>query len=463
MNKEITLEDLKAFERAYDSNPANRIAEHAAGHNGVYAAAYDTALESKITPTFSLEVKETGSVANQKSSGRCWMFAGLNVIRSIAMKKLHVKNLELSESYLMFFDKLEKSNLELEAALDHIDEDDDSRLLATIYRLGGGEDGGYWHFFTELVRKYGVCPKSAQLETVPTSASSEMDDVLSQVLSRDVSQLRAAYREGKTVEELRALKEGMLSEVYRILTICIGKPVTEFTYEYREDAPKKGEDQSEEKPEEKKEQEETFRRIHTTPKEFFDTYVGADLDDYVDLVNWPIRGFKLHQTYTSELCDNVVGGKLHKSLTVDLKELKDAIVASLKGGDLVWFACDVTPYLYRNKGILDTKLIDLDTLFDTTLGFDKGERLLCRASQCNHAMTFTGANIKEDGSVDKWKVENSWGEKVGYDGYWTMTDRFFDNYVYEAVVNKKYIPEDLLKALEKDPVVLPPWSPVNVG
>ena len=465
MTKELTSEQLANFAKAYDANPANTIAQHAASHNGVMSAAYSSEVENQIPDIFSIDVKETGEITNQKQSGRCWMFAGLNVLRSIAMKKLHVKNLELSQSFLMFYDKLEKSNYELEAALDNLDEPDNSRLMDTILTIGGHQDGGYWHFFTELVKKYGVCPKGVQGETVPTSSSSEMDSVLEQILSRDVMKLRALHRDGKTAAELRALKDDMLSEVYRVLTICIGKPVDKFTWEYLEDDPEKKDekkdDKKAEKADDKKPEENQYRRLTMTPKEFFDKYVGTDLDDYVVLTNWPLRGLKMNQTYTTKLCNNVVGAPVAKSLNLPIADLKNAIIASLKGKDLVWFACDVSAYLLRKGGILDTKLVDLDNLFSTTLNFDKGDRLISHASMCNHAMTFTGVNIGPDGNPDRWKVQNTWGKDAGINGYFVMTDRWFDGFVYEAIINKKYLTPAQLKAFAKKPVVLEPWAPVN--
>ena len=456
LKPELSLKQIAAYEKAYDTTPANVIAEHATGRNGIFNAAYSTEVESQINGAFSIEVKDTGSITNQKSSGRCWMFSGLNVIRSIAMRKMHVKNLELSQSYLMFFDKLEKSNFELEAALANLDEADNSRTMDYIFMIGGHQDGGYWHFFTDLVKKYGVCPKSCQIETAATSASTEMDFVLQQLLSRDVCQLRAGHREGKSVQELRALKDDMLSEIYRVLTICIGKPVKEFTYEYEENNPDSKEKRSAKKDESK------FHRITMTPKEFFDTYVGEDLDQYVSLVNWPIRGYEMHRTYTTRLTQNVVGTPTATSLNVTLPEMKAAIIASLKGKDLVWFACDVSAYLLRTGGLLDTKLIDVDSLFSTKINFDKGDRLMSHASQCNHAMTLTGVNLDEKGQPNRWKIENSWGEKAGLDGFFVMTDRWFDEFVYEAVVKREYLPAELAEAAKAKPIELDPWAPVNV-
>lgn len=457
MNKAISEKNLKDFEKAYDSSVAHKIAQHAVSNNGVYAAAYSKEVEAQIPASFNVDV-EAGEVCNQKRSGRCWMFAGLNVIRTIAMKNLHVKNLELSQSFLMFYDKLEKSNYELEACLANLDEADNSRLMDYIVNIGGQQDGGYWHFFTELVKKYGVCPKQCMPETTPSSDSDEMDNVLTQILTRDVAALRAEHKKGKTVSELRASKESMLAEIYRILTICIGKPVESFTFDYEEDNPDKNAKAAKSKKEEGKK----IVRIKSTPKEFFDKYIGAEFDNYVDLVNWPIDTYSMYQPYSTKLCQNVVGTTPAVSVNVPLTEIKEALIKSLKGGDVTWFACDVLQYLLRKSGTLDTQLLDIDTLLDTKLSFDKGERLKYRASQCNHAMTFTGVNLDEAGKPERWKVENSWGADVGTKGFFVMTDRWFDEFVYEVVVDKKYVSEKVLEALKKKPTELEPWAPVCV-
>lgn len=461
MNKDLTLEDLSAFRADFEKNPINRVAQNAVSRNGVLNAAFNSEAVREITPEFSIDVKDTGSITNQKSSGRCWMFAGLNVLRTIAMKKLKIKDLELSQSYLMFFDKLEKSNYQLEAVLNHLDEEDNSRLMDFIVNIGGQQDGGYWNFFADLVKKYGVCPKSAMPETIPTSASSEMDDVLNTLLAKDTAILRDGHKAGKTIDELRALKANMLSEVYRVLTICIGKPVEEFTFDYTEtpDEEKKGKKKVAEKKEEKEESH--FKSITSTPKAFFDKYIGTDLDEYVSLVSWPLAKYPFHKTYTAKLTSNIVGSTPAIALNLPIEELKKATIASLKEKEVVWFACDVLSSSYRKEGLLATEAMDLDSLFSLKLGFDKGERLMLHASQCNHAMTFTGVNLDKDGKPNRWKVENSWGDQPGFKGFFVMTDKWFDNYMYEVVVNKKYLSKELVEELKQKPIELEPWAPVN--
>lgn len=463
MKKELTLKDIQGFEKAFDANKANKIAENAVQRNGLFNAAFDSEAVRKLVPTFNVEVKKPGSITNQKQSGRCWMFAGLNVIRTIAMKKLKVKDLELSQSYLMFFDKLEKSNYQLEAVLDHIDEPDNSRLMDIIASLGGQQDGGFWHFFTELVKKYGVCPKSAQPEVVPSSASAEMDDVLDKLLAKFTAQLRNEHRAGKSVSDLRKEKDGMLAEVYKVLTICLGKPVSSFEFQYTPEPDEKKDDAKAPKKDDAEKEEKKDPKpvtIVSTPKDFFDKYVGADLDQYVSLVNWPIQGYKTYQTYTVKLCNNVVGANGPLSVNLPIEELKSAAIKALKDNTPLWFACDVTSYSFRKEGYLATEVFGLDDLLSTSLDFDKGDKLVLRASQCNHAMTLIGVNLDAKGNPNRWKVENSWGDAVGVKGNFIMTDAWFDHYVYEVIVEKKYLPKKVLDALKTKPVELDPWAPV---
>mgnify|MGYP000888373812 FL=1 len=451
MSKQIDEKDLAAFAKSFDADKVNTIARNAVSRNGVFNAAFDSQALRKIPQTFSVEVKETGSITNQKQSGRCWMFAGLNVIRTIAMEKLKVKDLELSESYLMFYDKLEKSNFELETLLEHLDEPDNSRLLDYITSLGGHQDGGYWSFFVNLVRKYGVVPIAAEPETIPSSASGEMDSVLSTLLAKAIATIRGAYKAGKKLPELRKIKDGFVAQVYKILAISLGKPVTEFTYEYEETPDSKAKDA---KP--------TFKRITMTPKEFFDKYVGDDLGDYVPLLNFPSPAYPIHERYAVKIMGNVVGGEPETAVSVTLKEFQDAIIASLKGGEVCWFGADVLARSFRKEGFLAYSLLDLNDLFSTDLSLDKGSALTFKAVQVNHAMTFTGVDLDDKGQPTRWKVENSWGDSVGAKGFFVMDQGWFENYVFEVIVNKKFLPKDIVALATKKPVEVEPWAPFNM-
>jgi len=453
MEKEITLKQLEKFSKNFQSSKLNLVASNAVQSSGVNKAAFSTLATRELKNQFSIEVKNPLDMTNQKQSGRCWMFAGLNVIRHIIAKQLNVKNIELSQSYLMFFDKLEKSNYELEYVLNHLDAKDDDRTFEFMLQTGGQQDGGYWNYFTSLIKKYGVCPKQCMPETFDTSASSSMDNVINTLITKDVSIIRNKYKEGVKLDKLLPLKEKMLNEIYRVLAICIGEPVTKFTYEYQED----GEQHKDEKDKNKSK----YRSLTSTPIEFYNTYVKESLDNYVLLVNWPAKNFKMYQSYVATNTENVVSGDKCLAYNVPIADIKQALIASLKDNKVSWFACDVLASSSRKEGYLATTIYDYDNLLDIKLGFDKGDRLMLRASACNHAMTFSGVNLVH-GRPNRWKVENSWGSDIAFKGVFVMEDKWFDEYVYEVVVEKQYLNEKVLKALDTKPVEIPVYSSVNL-
>lgn len=469
MKKELTLKDIGGFKKDFESDESLKVSRNAAMRNGVYNAAFNSEEVRNIPNTFSHEVKDIGSITNQKQSGRCWMFAGLNVLRLEAMKKLHVKDFEFSESYLMFWDKLEKSNYQLESVLSTLDEPDNSRIFDTVVGLGGQQDGGFWAFFTALVKKYGVVPKSVMPETVASSASGEMDAVLNHKLAQYSSHLRQEYKKGVSVDELREEKAQMLSEVYRILTICLGKPVENFTYgwkatpEDKKDAKGKKEESASKSSSKKEESKDKWETFSGTPLEFYEKYVGLNLDDYIVITNAPAKGIKYDTNYAVEYALNVVGTPLHSFVNVPLEVLKKAAIDSLKHNEVLWFDCDVAAFSVRKDGYLDDKVLDLGSLFKTSFEFDKGESLIFRNTQANHAMTLVGVNLDKKGNPDRWKVENSWGKDVGDGGIFIMSDSWFDRFVYGLVVNKKYLSKDIVKISTSKPTMLPAWSPANLN
>lgn len=467
MSKELNIEDIKKFKKDYKKIKKHKLIENAVRKNGIYTISYNSDAIKDLTNEFSIEVKDIGGITNQKQSGRCWMFAGLNTLRRILIKNLGIRDIELSESYLMFYDKLEKSNCELEYVLETLGENDDSRLLTSILEVGGHTDGGFWHFFKNLVKKYGIVPKVCMDESYSSSSSYEMDSVLKYILTKDVSILREEYRAGKTMEELSKMKEEMLSEIYRILAISLGEPVEKFSFKYikngenRDEKEKDKEGKKEEKKDEKDSPENKFTVIEMTPVEFFNKYVGKDLDNYIDIVNWPIRTYPMYQPFASKYIQNVYGANLGINLNVPIEEIKKATIESLKNNEVCWFACDVGAFSSRKEGYLSTELLPVGDVFDIDLSFDKGERLLFRASSCNHAMMLGGVDLDSKNKSKKWKVINSWGTTVGFNGVYVMSDSWFDEFVYEVVVNKKYLSKEALEALNKETILLDVWAPVN--
>lgn len=440
MNKEITKELLNQFEERLDSDKKNNVLIAAVNANGINQSAMDYKTLRSLPEHYSIEL-EAGKVCNQKQSGRCWMFAAYNVFRLEVMKKLNLENMELSQNYPLFYDKLEKSNFFLENILSTLDEELSSRLMAHLLKDPIG-DGGQWNMFVGLTKKYGVCPKELMPETSCSSSTREMDRYITLKLRQGACALRKLHEEGKSIDELRKKKEDILSSIYQILVLSLGKPPVAFTYETI-DKDKK------------------FVRVSDiTPKEFFDRYVGIDLDDYVSVINAPTKDKPFYRSFTVSYLGNIVGEKV-RYVNLPIEELKELVVRQLSSGEVVWFGSDVGQFSNRTNGFLSRKNFDLENLFGTSFDMTKEERLDYGESLMTHAMVFTGVNIDKDGKANRFKVENSWGDNVGYKGFYAMDEDWFDNFVYQAVINKKFLSPKQLQAYEEEPIVLSPWDPMG--
>ena len=446
MKEYISESDLLKFSESFDSNPVNEIAMNAAVENGVVESAKDSAAASKYLHAYSVNV-ESGDACNQKQSGRCWMFAALNVMRLEVMKKLNIKNMELSQAYPLFWDKLEKSNYFLENILDTLDEPQDSRVIAWLLQDPVG-DGGQWDMFRSLVAKYGVVPKDIYPESKASSATRDMKKYLTTKLREFACTLRTAHEEGCTMEELRAKKDEMMDTVYRMLCISLGKPPVRFTWET---ADKDG----------------TFIRVaDITPQEFYQQYVGLDLDDYVTVINAPTKDKPYGRTFTVQCLGSVRNGSYPvKYLNLPVGELKRLAITQLKNGETVWFGSDVGQFHDREKGLLSTDGIRLDKLFGTSFPMTKEQRLNYGESLMTHAMVLTGVNLvtDKDGNEipDRWRVENSWGEDRGDKGYYCMSDEWFSEFVYQILLNRKYFSEEQAAQFAQEPIELKPWDPMG--
>ena len=370
------------------------------------------------------------------------MFAALNTLRYQVMKKYDLKTFELSQAYLFFWDKLEKSNYFLESILDTLDEPANGRLVSYLL-TAPVNDGGQWDMLCNLIEKYGVVPKTAYPESKASSGSREMDMTLTEKLREDACILRKLHKEGKDLDELRARKTRMLGEIYRLLCICLGEPPKNFTFEYRD-------------------KDNNFHREEgLTPKSFFEKYVGVDLSDYVSLINAPTEDKPYGRSYTVQYLGNVKEGNAVRYLNLPIEELKKAAIAQMKDGQPVWFGCDVGKHSERDSGIMDLDIRGLEDLLDTRFTMTKAERLDYGQSLMTHAMVFQGVNLDENGKPNRWRVENSWGKEPGKDGYYLMTDRWFDEYMYQVVVNKKYLTAEQIAAYEAEPIALEPWDPMG--
>ena len=392
--------------------------------------------------TFSDIVTGQMKVTNQKSSGRCWGFAGLNLLRIYLGRKYNLKKFEFSQNYFIFCDKLEKSNYFLENIIKTADKPLDGRLVMHLL-TDPIQDGGQWHMFVNLIEKYGVLPQTEMPESFQSSQSMRMNRMITRKLRGFAKDLRVAYEKGADTKKLRVMKEDMLRTIYQMLTICLGSPPEKFEWQIR-DKDKK------------------FHRFEKlNPKQFYKEHVGLDLNDYVCLINCPMSDKSYNEIYTVDYLGNVVEGSIIRYLNLPSKRLKEVTAASIKDDHPVWFGCDVGKHFHRNLGVMDMDIFDFELFYSTDFPMTKTDRLEFGDSQMTHAMLFTGVDLDGRGHTRKWQVENSWGEKRSDKGYDIMTDSWFDEYNYEVVVYKDYITKDEFSLYQKDPVVLPPWDPMG--
>lgn len=436
----IEFKWLDDAEMRFDACAPAQVAMNAVVNQGISAVAKDYAVERDVVNQFSLLLKKRGEITNQKGSGRCWMFAALNTMRVRVMEKLNLETFELSQSYLLFYDKLEKANYFLESILETLDVPTEERLIAHLLKAPLG-DGGQWDMLCNLVEKYGVVPKTAYPESVCSSGTWEMTSYMTEKLREDACILRTAYGQGESIESLRAKKDVMLNEMYHILCVSLGKPPKSFTFEVRD-------------------KDDTFHRDENiTPKAFYDKYVGMDLSEYISLINAPTADKPYYRSYTVQYLGNVAEGRIVKYVNLPSDELKKAAIKQLEAGEPVWFGCDVGKRSHSKSGIMDTEIYRLSDVLGVTFGMNKAQRLDYGQSVMTHAMVFQGVNLDESGKPNRWCVENSWGDEAGQKGYFVMTDRWFDEYNYQVVVNRKYLSEEILKAYDSDPILLKPWDP----
>ncbi|KEK14638.1 aminopeptidase [Limosilactobacillus reuteri] len=443
MSFSINKEDIASFHKHYRHHPNSSVLENTVTKNGVRNASFNWHSIADNTPHFSIDLK-TGDVADQKQSGRCWMFAALNTMRHDMQQKFNLPdNFELSQAYQFFWDKFEKSNYFYQNVIKTAKKPTDSRKVSWLMNEPQN-DGGQWDMLCALISKYGVMPKAAMPESFNSSNSRGIDEVLNNKLRHDAVILRKMINEDHANEEaINEARRKMLNENYRMLAYTFGEPVSHFDFEYRT-----------------KKDNEFHRDTNLTPQEFFKKYVGWNLDDYISIIQAPTADKKYHQTYTIDMLGNVVGGREIKHLNLPMDEFKQLAIEQLKNGESVWFGSDVIKYSETKLGIMALNTYDYDKLFDVDLEMTKAEALDYGESMMDHAMVITGVDLV-DGKPTKWKVENSWGNKVGHKGYFVMSDDWMDKYCYQVVINKKYLSEDLKRDYAKRPVVLKPWDPMG--
>ena len=440
----ITPDDLADARARFAENPACRMAKNAVSSVGVRAAARVPEGVAANSLDFDLEVTQ-GKRTDQQRSGRCWMFASLNTMRYRTIKKYDLKTFEFSQSYPLFFDKLEKSNWFLGNILDTLDEPLDGRLVNYLLK-DPISDGGQWDMFRALTKKYGAVPKEAMPETACSSNTREMDKYLTRYLRSCAKLLRDSAEAGVRGDLMVAMKKHMMDEVYHLLVTCLGEPPVSFDVRLRDKDDK------------------VVLSGTFTPQEFFAEAVGMELDDYISLISAPTADKPFGHTYTVSRLGNVVEAGGVRYLNLAPQRLKEAAIAQMRDELPVWFGCDVDQSYVREEGIMDRAALDIDTLFgfpvETCL--NKADRLDYGESMMTHAMVLEGVRFDADGKPELWKVENSWGKDHARDGFNTLADEWFDEYVYQVVVDKKYLTDEERAVYDtEEPTVLEPWDPMG--
>lgn len=434
MTHKLTFDEIADFQKNYQADARNQVAEMATVTNGVQQASFNTEAVRDINRTFSIEIP-TDAVTNQKQSGRCWLFAALNVMRHQFAKKYHAKNFVFSQAYLFFWDRIERANIYFDHILETADKPVDDRTVH-FYLQGPDTDGGQWHMAVSLIRKYGLVPDYAYGESFTANNTAAFNQALNMKLREDGLVLRELAQKGDQ-DEIEKKRKEFLNEVYRMAVIAFGEPTQKFDLEYRDDDNKYQLDQN------------------LTPLDFFHKYFEDDLDEYVVLFNAPDHEFD--KLYALPFEDNVEGGTPIQFLNTEIDNLKQAAIKQLEAGETIWFGCDVGKESDRQKGLMVKNLHQTDTLFNIETKLDKKERLLTDASGSTHAMTLVGVDVV-NGKPRQWKVENSWGDKVGKNGYFVMSDDWFDEYLFKVVVKKKYLPKKLVKLAEGKATPVPCWD-----
>jgi bleomycin hydrolase len=440
MDGTLAAADLELLRKDFSANPGYRLMQNAVTRVTVDDVAINREIINSIDHSLSTHLDDW-KVTNQERSGRCWLFAGLNLLRVGVMRKTGIKDFEFSQNYAMFWDKIERANYFLEAIIETADRDLDDRTVAFLLESVAG-DGGQWNMFAALVAKHGLVPKGVMPETQSSSNTARMNSILRYQLRQGARSVRAAAAAAAGSEAARAAKADVLQTVYRVLCIHLGTPPERFDWQWTD-------------------KDKQFHRDGVlTPQEFAARYVELPVDEYVCLVNDPRPSSPYGRTFTVEYLGNVVGGPRVTYLNVEMPLLKDIARATIEGSEPVWFGCDVGKMMSNDYGVWDASLYDLAAVYDAGFSLDKADRLAYHETQMTHAMLFTGVDVL-DGTARRWRVENSWGSERGKDGFYTMNDSWFDQYVFEIAARRSALPQELQQALDTEPIVLPAWDPMG--
>ena len=437
--QELTENDLNEIRRSFVRDPQTIALQNILTNEAnLKKLALNRALQGRTDHYFKYRVAVKG-ITDQKQSGRCWMFTSMNVLRPAVIERLGVADFDFSHNFCYFWDLFEKSNLFLENVLATADRPMTDRDVEFFFK-SPVDDGGVWNLFYNVAGKYGVVPREVMPETAHSNNTSQMRRLISLKLREDGLELRRMESEGKNEKALEKRKLAMLSEIYRMLSLVLGEPPTEFEWT-RKDLRGR-----------------TIDRRRYTPQEFYNEYCGNDLrGDYVMLMNDPTRPY--YKLYEIDLDRHTYDGDNWTYINLPVDEIKKAAIRSIKDSTMMYFSCDVGQCFDRDRGLLDPDNFSYGDLLGTTFGMDKADRIRTFASASSHAMTLMAVDLDADGKPMRWMVGNSWGPGAN-DGHLVMTDRWFDEYMFRLVVNKKYLPAEILDLMHQKPELLPAWDPM---
>lgn len=430
---------LDQFKTRYHENPANRAVESSIARVGIQEASLNNDVLRRHNHVFNHTTKR-GDMTAQKISGRCWMFAALNAARVNTMEQYNIKTLEFSQVYPLFWDKLERANYFFNAIIETAQEDKTSRIVSHLLH-DPLCDGGQWDMFKGILKKYGAVPKDHMPETFNSSDTRVLDSVLTSMLRRFAYELRQACADSEAAAE--ALKTVMLEKIYNILVKALGEVPEEVNFEFYDT-------------------DDTYHRLEPmTPQAFFKQAVGWNLEDKISILNAPTDDKPIGQAFTVKYLGSIAEADPIRHINVPIEVLKQAAIDSIKDGEPVWFGCDVAQHSHGKLGIMDMDVFN----YQETLGFmpewSKALRLDYGESLLTHAMVLTGVNLDREGNAVNWQVENSWGEKVGKKGMYSMSDEWFDVFVYQIMTDKKYLSSEWLEKYHGELVELAPWDPMG--
>jgi bleomycin hydrolase len=429
--------DLAQLRASFRSDAQSRVLVNAVTAGSVKPLALNRDAVLSSNTYFSNRIATEG-VTDQKSSGRCWLYAGLNIMRPVAMTSLGKKGFEFSQTYLFFYDKLEKANLFLESIIRTRERPVDDRDVDWLLK-NPWPDGGQWNMVLALIEKYGVVPSDVMPETESSGNTGLMNGLVSTLLRKDAAEIRSMHEQGRPEADIRARKNGMLAEVYRILAIHLGVPPERFSWRYEK------KDGSLSDP------------VSYTPREFYTATVNLNLDDYVCLYSVPAHPFD--RLYSIRYDRDLFDAPNMTFANVPFGTIRALTLASVRDNVPVWYGCDVGKESDSKLGVMRRGLYDYESVYGVSFAMSKKDRVLYQESVPSHAMVIVGVDLVA-GAPEKWLVENSWGAKAGNNGLFAMYDSWFEEYAYAVIVKKSYLPKNVLALFSQTPEELPPWDPM---